>query len=110
MKDKYRCNMSDRLTSILFIILMAFTVMFGISCTNEVTVPQEKQIEKPLEKKEEEKTVTYDMDGGEAQVIVGLHMPWDDGKSLSSNHDNTYQDFLLTTKYLSERREGRNIT
>ena len=110
MKDKYRCNMSVRLTSILFIILMAFTVMFGISCTNEVAVPQEKQIEKPLEKKEEEKTVTYDMDGGEAQVIVGLHMPWDDGKSLSSNHDNTYQDFLLTTKYLSERRDGSTIT
>ena len=96
MKDKYRCNMSVRLTSILFIILMAFTVIFGISCTNEVAVPQEKQIEKPLEKKEEEKTVTYDMDGGEAQVIVGLHMPWDDGKSYrTDNNNNGRNDWII---------------
>ncbi len=50
------------------------------------------------------------MDGGEAQVSVAMQLPYENGKSLSSNHDNTYEHFLLTTRYLSDRRDGSTIT
>lgn len=96
------------------IILILTAVLFGllsfVSCTQEVMPPPETQIEKPLEKKEEEKNTVFDMDGGEAQVSVAMQLPYENGKSLSSNHDNTYEHFLLTTRYLSDRRDGSTIT
>ena len=96
--------------NIILIISMVLIGLLGfVSCTQEVTMPPETQIEKPLEKKEE-KSATYDMDGGEARVSVAMQLPYADGKSLSSNHDITYEHFLLTTRYLSDRRDGSTIT
>lgn len=99
-----------RISHVLLLILVFVLNMLMISCQNDaVSVEKVEYIEKEL-KKEEEKNKTYDMDGGEARLYIGFHLPWDDGKALSSNHDNTYEYFLLTTKYLSERRDGSTIT
>lgn len=97
---------------IIYISLIFLISLFAIGCTQELQTPIETQIEKSREKnaKDEIKNVPMDMDGGEAKVVVGLHMPWDDGKALSSNHNTSYDYFLLTTQYLSDRRDGSTIT
>lgn len=95
-------------TRLLFFIATIIVASLS-SCSPEVKILEDKQIEKPLEIKEE-KSLTYEMDNGESRVSVGLHMPWDDNKSLSSNHNISYDYFLLNTQYLSERRDGSTVT
>ena len=90
---------------VVFLVLLLF-----VSCESEPAAPPVTQVEKPLQEKQEEKEKTYDMDGGEAQLGITFSLPWDDGKALSSNHNNTYEYFLLTTEYLSERRDGSTVT
>lgn len=95
---------------IVFATTFFFILFLMAGCNGEPTLPPETQIEKELEKKPSEQNKTYEMDGGEIQIGVNLLMPWDDGKSLSSDHDNTYEYFVLTTEYLSERRDGSTVT
>ena len=90
---------------VVFLVLLLF-----VSCESEPAAPPVTQVEKTLQEKQEEKEKTYDMDGGEAQLEITFSLPWDDGKALSSNHNNTYEYFLLTTEYLSERRDGSTVT
>ena len=93
----------------LFILTLCLLVLAACDNTPKVAEPPER-IEK--EAKTEEKSIekTYDEDGGEGQAVLSVSFPSDETKALYSDHNTSYEYFLLTTEYLSDRRDGSSIT
>lgn len=96
----------------IYFFFMILVLLFGIiACDNTPKVAERaERIEKAPKANKEEEVKSFDEDGGEGQAKITTTFPEDDSKSLSSDHNTTYDYFLLTTEYLSERRDGSSIT
>ena len=85
--------------------------LFFIACdTAPKMAEMPERIEKAPKEKVKDEIKSFEEDSGEGQTILTVTMPEDDNKALSSDHNIQYDYFLLTTTYLSDRRDGSSIT
>lgn len=94
----------------IYVTVVLISLIF-VACEAEPKMAERpERIEKAPKEKVEEEIKSFDEDSGEAQTMITVTMPEDDNKALSSDHNIQYDYFLLTTTYLSDRRDGSSIT
>lgn len=94
-----------------FCVTVVLISLFFTACdTAPKMAEMPERIEKAPKEKVKDEIKSFEEDSGEGQTILTVTMPEDDSKALSSDHNIQYDYFLLTTTYLSDRRDGSSIT
>lgn len=94
-----------------FCVTVVLISLFFTACdTAPKMAEMPERIEKAPKEKVKDEIKSFEEDSGEGQTILTVTMPEDGSKALSSDHNIQYDYFLLTTTYLSDRRDGSSIT
>ena len=104
-------NRTESFKKVFFIPILMVLMFFALVSCDVAPIVEAPPTRIEKEAKAEEKTaeVVFEEDSGEGLVALTLGVNLD-GKALYSNHNITYDSFLLTTEYLSDRRDGSTIT